>query len=259
VHDIAVDHDHQVGFYTMGRKEAVGMFDLGTLKPLAEIKSAGDPHALFYEARSKRLLVVGERTRSIDVIDPKTRKSTGRLDLDGPPQEMVAGKNGRVYINVMFDDALVGFDPRTAKQKSTNAFKQCKAPNALVLDPQGRMYSTCRNGKLVVSSPEGKTLQEIDIIDPRWSGGIDGAVWQDGHLFISNGRNGTLVVVGETQPNHFEVVETIPTERGARTLTGDAEHHRLYSVTADIDPSTSWDHPKAVPDSLHVVVIEQRH
>lgn len=257
-HDVAIDHDLHLGFFSAGRKNVVGVFDLATLKPQGEIKSEGDPHKLFYDERSKRLLVVGDRTRSIDIIDPKTRRSRGKLSLEGPPQEMVSGRDGNVYVNVMYDDSLVGINPRTARQVSQSAFKQCHQPSGLAMDPQGRMFSACRDGKLVVSSPQGKTLQEIELTDPRWSGGIDGAVWQDGHLFISNGRNGTVVVVDETQPDHFEVVESIPTSRGARALAGDPEHHRLYSVTADIDPTTPWEMPRALPDSLHVVVIERQ-
>jgi hypothetical protein len=257
-HDVAVDHDLNLGFVSAGRMEAVAVFDLDTLQKQPDLKSVGDPHSMLYDPRSKHLFVVEDRRRSIVVVDPKTRKTLHELYLDGPPREMVIGKNGTLFVEVMYDDSLVGVNPRTGKQVSRREFKQCRNPAGLVVDPKGRLYSACRNGKMVVSSPEGRTLQEFDIGDPRWSAGIDGAVWQDGHVFVSNGRNATLMVIDETRPDHFEVVETIPTERGARTLTGDPEHHRLYSVTADIDPSSSWDHPKGKTGSLHVVVIERR-
>lgn len=257
-HDVAIDHELNLGFASSGRANGVVVFDLDTFERKAAINAA-DPRAMLFDPRSHRLLVIADRTRSVGIIDPKTHKLVGKsLYLEGPAQLAAVGKNGIVYVNVAYDDSLVGIDPVKVRQVSRHEFKECRNPSGLAVDPKWRLYSVCRNGKLVVSSPEGKPLVVETISDPRWADGIDGAVFQDGHLFVSNGRNGTLLVVDETRPGHFELVETIPTERGARTLTADPDNHRLYSVSADIDPSTSWDHPKAQPGTLHVLVIERR-
>ena len=59
--------------------------------------------------------------------------------------------------------------------------------------------------------------------------------------FSSNGGDGTLTVVREEEPGRFDVVATIPTQPGARTMTIDPKTHRIYLSAATPAPAPAAD------------------
>ena len=94
--------------------------------------------------------------------------------------------------------------------------------------------------------------------------GVDGDAFDPGTAlaFASNG-DGTLTVVHEDSPTSFHPIASIPTSRGARTMTLDPRTHRIYTVTADLGPAptaTEQDphpRPSVVPGTFRVLVLEQ--
>jgi len=76
------------------------------------------------------------------------------------------------------------------------------------------------NGKVVTTLPIGS--------------GTDAAAFdpETGFAFSSNGE-GTLTVIHEDSPDKFSVVETVPTQVRARTMTLDTKTHQVYTVTAE--------------------------
>jgi hypothetical protein len=69
--------------------------------------------------------------------------------------------------------------------------------------------------------------------------------------FSSNGE-GTITVVKETSPNDFQVVETIKTEPGARTIALDPKSHHLFVSTARFGeaPTATAENPNPRPKVL---------
>ena len=55
----------------------------------------------------------------------------------------------------------------------------------------------------------------------------------------------------------YETVDTVPTERGARTMTVDPKNHRVYLLAAEFGPagSAGQKRPPILPDSFHVLVV----
>jgi hypothetical protein len=59
----------------------------------------------------------------------------------------------------------------------------------------------------------------------------------------------------------YEAVETVTTERGARTMTVDPTTHRIYMLAATLGPAPAAKEgqkaprPQPLPDSFHVIVI----
>jgi hypothetical protein len=56
--------------------------------------------------------------------------------------------------------------------------------------------------------------------------------------------DGTITVVHEDSPDKYTVVDTISTQRGARTMALDTSSHRIFTVTADFGPP-----PAPTPDN----------
>jgi hypothetical protein len=56
----------------------------------------------------------------------------------------------------------------------------------------------------------------------------------------------TITVAHEDSPDKLTVVQTITTQRGARTMALDPKNHNVYTVTADFGPP-----PPATPQNPH--------
>ena len=82
-------------------------------------------------------------------------------------------------------------------------------------------------------------------------------------VFSSNGE-GTLSVVHEDSADRYTVVQTVPTQRGARTMALDEATGKVYLVTADFGPAPPATaeqprpRPALIPDSFVVLVVGER-
>jgi hypothetical protein len=104
------------------------------------------------------------------------------------------------------------------------------------------------SGKSVASVPIGK--------------GVDGCAFEPTTqtIFSSNGE-GTLSIVRELTPDRYTVVQTLTTERGARTLALDGQTHRLYLPTAQFGPPAAAGadaRPTIVPGTFEILVVQAR-
>lgn len=228
VHGIATADELGLGFTSNGRDNSVTVFDLSTLKPRATIKVGDNPDAILYDPTTQRVITFNGRSKDATIIDAKQGEVVSTVALGGRPEMAGLAKDGAVYLNIEDTGEVAVLDPKTSKLTQRYSLKPCEGPTGLAVDSRQRVYSVCDNKLLVVTSPEGRQLGQAPI-----GSGPDGVVWLDDHAFASNGRDGTISVVGETASGGFEAVATIPTEPGARTIAADPATHRLYLPTAD--------------------------
>ena len=88
----------------------------------------------------------------------------------------------------------------------------------------------------------------------------DGVVLENGYLFSANGADGTITMVGQTSPGHYEPVATIPSARGARTISVDPVAHKLNLPAArtslpDAAKGGAPARPQMVPDSFEILIV----
>ncbi|HEY2399165.1 MAG TPA: hypothetical protein VGI23_02360, partial [Steroidobacteraceae bacterium] len=69
--------------------------------------------------------------------------------------------------------------------------------------------------------------------------------------FSSNGQSGNLTVVDASKPD-YPVLQTVTTERGARTMALDPVSGRIYLATAKFGPAPAAtpEHPRPRPSIL---------
>jgi DNA-binding beta-propeller fold protein YncE len=102
------------------------------------------------------------------------------------------------------------------------------------------------------------------VASPAVGSGVDASGFDPATqlAFTSNGE-GTITVVHEDSPDHYTVVETVPTQRGARTMAVDEKTHRLYTVSAEFGtppaPTAEIPRPRApmVPGTFVVLEIDR--
>jgi hypothetical protein len=93
----------------------------------------------------------------------------------------------------------------------------------------------------VLDARDGKLLA-----NPSIGSGPDAAKWSARrHLVFASSGDGVLSVVDAAAPG-YPTVESLPTQRGARTMAYDPVADRAYVVTADFGPA-----PAATAESPH--------
>jgi DNA-binding beta-propeller fold protein YncE len=111
----------------------------------------------------------------------------------------------------------------------------CDSPTGLAIDrTHHRLFSVCDGKVLVVTdSQSGKQVAAVAIGEHPDAAAYDPS---RGLVYASNG-DGTLTVIHQDSPDHYTVIQTLATKRGARTMALDPGTGRVYLVTADFGPA----------------------
>lgn len=260
VHGITLAPELHRGFISNGRAGTMTIFDLDKLSTIAEVKATGDnPDAILYDPATKRVFTFNGRGHNATVFDADG-KVAGTIPLDGKPEFGASDHRGRVFVNIEDKSELAEIDAKTLTVTHTWPLAPCTEPSGLAIDrAHHRLFSVCDNQKMVVvDDRNGKVVASVDI-----GKGVDGATFDENKqlAFSSNGADGTLTIVREVSPEKFEVVETVPTARGARTITLDEKTHAVYMPTAKFGPppEPTPDRPRPrptiLPDSFEVIEV----
>ena len=139
-------------------------------------------------------------------------------------------------MNIEDKSELVRIDPKTLKVLNTWPLAPCKEPSGLAIDLKNRrLFAGCDNKMMaVVNADTGKVITTLPIGEGVDANGFD----PDSDLaFASCGQDAVLTVAKEESPDTFEVVQSVATERGARTMTIDPKTHQIFLVTAKFGPA----------------------
>lgn len=256
VHGIAVANDLGKGFTSNGRANNVTIFDLKTLMATGKVDTGMNPDAILYDPVSHRLFTFNGRSSDATVIDAKAGTVITTLPVGGKPEFAQHDGKGKVYFNVENTGEIVELDAAKAAITRRIPLAPCEDPTGLAIDRQKRrLFAACGNKKMaIVDYAAGKVIATVDI-----GAGADGAAFDNGFAFSSNGGDGTMTVVQETSAGKFEVVETVQTARTARTMVADPKTHKLYLAAAEQGPPPAGGKGRGtvVPDSFHIIVVSR--
>jgi YVTN family beta-propeller protein len=257
-HGVALDAAGKYGYISDGRANAVVVFDLKTLKTVTSIPAGTNPDGITYEPVTKTVWAFNGRSSNATVIDAKTQKVVATVSLPGKPEFPVADGKGSVYDNIESKNEIVRFDAAAQKITAEWPLAGCDSPSGLAIDRASRhLFAVCDGKKMaVVDADTGKVLATPEIGEGPDAAGFDA---KDKLAFSSNGE-GTLTVVDASKPG-FPVVQSVTTQRGARTMAFDSANGRIYLPTAQfgIRPAATAENPHPrpviVPDSFTVLVV----
>lgn len=239
VHGVAVDTKSGRGFTSNGRSNSVTIFDLKTLKKIGEVTVDTGPDAILFDPSTERVFTFNGRAQSATVIDAVTGKVVGTIPLGGRPEAAVADGQGHVYDNLEDKNSIASIDAKTLKVDNTWSLEPGDGPSGIAMDAKNRrIFSVCSNGKMTVMNANTGKL----VATPAIGQGPDAAAFdaEKQLAFSPNGRDGTVTVLRETDPDHYDVVATLPTQAGARTMALDEKTHHIFTVTAQpapVDPN----------------------
>lgn len=260
VHGIALAPAVGRGFISNGRSNSVSIIDLANLGVVGEARTGDRPDAIVYEPFSKRVFTFNAGGKNTTAIDAATGAVAGSIDLGGKPEFAASDNAGRLYVNIEDTNEVVAIDPVALTVASRWTLTGCDEPSGLAIDrTHGRLFSGCGNKIMAISDTRaGKMLTSVPI-----GAGVDANAYDPatGLAFSSNGGDGTLTVVRSSGPDAYEVVENVPTARGARTMALDEKTHHLYLVTSQFGPppapTADRPHPRPtmVPGTFEVIEV----
>src|SRR4029077_15362575 len=80
VHGIAIAAELGRGFVSNGKTSTVTIFDLKTLKPIAEVPTGQKPDAIIFDPATSRVFAFNGESKSATVIEAATGKVAGTVD-----------------------------------------------------------------------------------------------------------------------------------------------------------------------------------
>jgi DNA-binding beta-propeller fold protein YncE len=252
------------GFITDGQDGSVIIFDLKTNSTLGKIPAANDADGVIYDPASDLVLVsCGDANALIPIkpdVDPKSGKAEAAIDLGGKPEFLAADGKGKAYVNLVDKAQVAVVDLKSMKLVSKWPVAPAAQPVGMAINPaKGRLYVGCRSGAMVVmDTNDGHLLANLPIGKVNDACAFDPST---GEAFASCG-DGTLTVVKETSPGKFEVVQTLKTRTGAKTMGADVTKHLLYLPAVEYQPGQQQGgqggqggRPVAKPDSFMVLIV----
>lgn len=235
-HGVVLDPDGKTGYVTDGGANAIVVFDRESLKVLASIPAGTGPDGDTYEPVTKTVWAFNGRSQNVTVADGQTRKVVATIALPGRPEFPVADGRGNVFDNIESKNEIAKMSARTHSVTAVWPLTGCDSPSGLAIDRAGhRLFSVCDNGKMVVmDSNDGKILGTVSIGE-----GPDSTRYDARHklAFSPNGGSGTLTIIDASKPD-YPVVQTVTTEKGARTMARDQSTGDVYLATAKFGPTT---------------------
>ncbi|MGA9526499.1 MAG: YncE family protein [Terriglobales bacterium] len=255
VHGIALAHDLGRGFTSNGREDSVSVFNLKTLAVEKKIKVGSGPDAILYDPYSKRVFTFngkGSETTAT-AVDASKNEVIGKIDLGGKPEFAVTDEKGTVFVNIEDKSEIVAFDPENLRVKNRWKLTDCEEPTGLSIDRKNRrLFAGCGGNKkmAIVDADSGRTLAM-----PAIGEGCDATAFDSGlGLAFASAGDGTITVVHEENPDKFRVIQTVSTQKSARTMTLDEKTHQLFTVTANV--SGTRENRKIEADSFVILVAE---
>jgi YVTN family beta-propeller protein len=259
IHGVAIANDLNHGFISDGGDNVVVMFDVKTHAVLQKIPAGKNPDGIVYDPFSKRVFAFNGRSQDVTAIDAASGTVAGTVALGGKPEFPVSDGKGGLWANVEDKNEIVHLDPKGLTVLHHWAIAPCEGPSGLAFDPAGRrLFAVCDEKKMVaVDADSGKVVATVPIGDGPDAAGYDA---EKKLVFSSNGE-GTLTVVKQESPDKYSVLQTVTTEKSARTMALDTKTHKIYLPAAKLGPRPPatqdnphpW--PKIEPDSFHLVVV----
>jgi DNA-binding beta-propeller fold protein YncE len=197
----------------------------------------------------------------VTVIDARKNEVVGTIAVDAKPEFAVADGTGHIFVNLEDKNSLAELDAKSLKVLATYALSGCEEPSGLAIDrAHHRLFSVCSNKVMdVVDSTSGRQVAQLPIGE-----GVDGAGFDSkAQLAFASAGEGVLTVIREETPDKFTVIETVPTKRGARTMTVDEQTQQVFLSTAQRAPAPPAvagqprQRPAILPDTFEVLVLQR--
>jgi YVTN family beta-propeller protein len=247
------------GYSSNGKEAKASVVDLNTLETISKVETGESPDAVVYEPKHGEVYIFNHRGGSVTVVNAKTAKVVSTIVLGGSPEfATVDSAADRVYCNVEDKNEVVAIDATKHEVVAHWPLAPGEAPSGIAFDAaHHRLFSTCANRLMTMLDTEsGKVVATVPIGE-----GPDGCAFDEkAQLAFASCGEGVTTIAKEESPGKVAVVQTLKTERGARTMALDPATQRIYLPTAQFEPMASpapgapRQRPRIVPNTFKLLV-----
>ena len=256
-HGVVLDPNGAVGYVSDGQGNDVAVFDRKSLKIVATVPAGTNPDGMTWEPTTKSIWAFNGRSNDVTVIDAASRKVIATTKLPGKPEFPQADGKGNVFVNIEDKNSVVKLTASSQDVVEVIPLEGCDSPSGMAIDnAHHRLFSVCDGGKMaVLDTSTSKQLATASIGDGPDAAGYSAAK----QLAFSSNGGGTLSVIDAA--HGYKTLQTVATQKGARTMAYDSGFDRVYLVTAAFGPKPAptaaqpRPRPPVVPDSFEVLVV----
>jgi hypothetical protein len=231
------------------------VIDAKTGALLGSVQTAKDADSAAFDPSTGTVVVIGGDSGEITLIDPKALKATGSIKVGGALEFLAPDGKGGLFINVEDANQIVSVDLKARKVLAHWPMPGCRRPTGLALVAGGRLVSACANGVAkILSAADGHEVASLAIGE-----GADAVIYDERRALalIPCGRSGTLAVIALGGAHANTVIDTVPTQIGARTGALDPKTGRLWLPTAQYAAPTPGQRPTTKPGTFEVLVLDR--
>jgi DNA-binding beta-propeller fold protein YncE len=208
----------------------LNIFDGGTYALRKSIDLGTDPDNVRYDAASKKVLVgFGEEDGGIAVIDPVTEERVGDIYKTGghPESFQVEASGGHIFVNVPDQSNVVESIDRKTGTVTKWPLKGLRGNYAMALNEEDhRLFTVTRKAPMLVvlDTQTGKEIARL-----RAAGECDDVYFDASRkrIYVIGGE-GFISVIEQKDPNHYELLENVPSAIGVRTGYFFSKRDRFY-------------------------------
>ncbi len=254
IHGFAIAAELGRGFSSNGREGKASIEELKTLKTLSKVETGENPDAILYEPVQKEVYTFNGRGHSATVFGAESGNVVVTIPLPGKPEFAAEDpKSARIYNNIEDKNEVAVIDVKSHKVVDTWPISPGEEASGMTIDLEHhRLFLGCNNKLMVMlDSTNGKVVDKVPIGE-----GVDANAFDSKTQFaFASCREGTVTVAHEDSPEKLTVVQTLKTERGARTMALDPKTHNIYLPSAKYEtPVEAKQRPKMVAGSFKVLV-----
>ena len=228
--------------------------DTGAL--IASVPTANDADGAIYDPASGDVLVMCGDAGAVTIVDPRAAKAVGQITVGGALEFPALDGQGRLFIN---NEKLNEIDVVDLASRSVTAhwpMAGCQAPTGLAYVAGDRLVSAWANGVgKILSAKDGHEIASLTV------GVRPDAVLYDAQRLLAlvpAAVGGNLTVIALAGPDDNKVIDTVPTQIGARTGAVDSKTGRIYLPTAEYNlPVPAGQRPTTKPGTFQILVLDR--
>jgi hypothetical protein len=266
VHGFAIAPELGLGFSSNGRENKASIVDLKTLQTKSKVDTGGNPDGILYVPGVQEVYTFNRNRNapSATVFEALTGKVITTITLPGTPEfATVDLKAGRIYNNIDSKNLVAVIDIKTHEIVAQWPTAPGEGGSGMAIDLQNhRLFIGCDNLMVMMDSTSGRVVGTVPI-----GAGVDANRFDSNTklAFASCGQAGSVTIAKEVTPDKMEVIQTLETAKGSRTMTLDPKTHRIYLAAVDYQsaPETpaagtppGRGRPQTVPNSFKILVYE---
>ncbi|KAB0500338.1 YncE family protein [Pseudomonas vancouverensis] len=240
--------------FVLNTDGSLGVLELSTLRPLKRIPVAqSNLNSAVFEPRTGQVIIVSGRRAdrsTLFVFDPKQERITAAHELDVKKIDPLLLKGDGSFFLPMRDEGKVArYSATNFEVLDTWQFDGCPRPSALAQDVErNRLFIACRGEapRLVVADREtGAVKASLPISRDVNAVAYDA---QNRRLLIPSGVDASLMVIEQTDADHYRAQASISTLPMAYNMAFDTTSKKVYLPAMDFtQPVAAKGEPKLDP------------